>query len=173
VFFLLSQTAFHLIPGVVMLDTATGYSQTETKLGQWLSSHLDLMKRTYIATKFGGSYERDLAGDDDHGFDMSRTRMIQDFDRSASLLGKVDLLYSHLTNQVSFENSMKFLRDEEQQAMLMQWRDESKYGLQHIGASISNGKVLAAAAAEGLLNHYDALQIPGYLAIEMPDVSTS
>ncbi len=76
-----------------------GYSSTEEQLGAWLKSRPDLAERTYLATKFGGSYERDVAGEPDHGFDISLGRMIEDFENSVKHLGNVDLLYSHVTNQ--------------------------------------------------------------------------
>eukprot|EP01116_Phalansterium_solitarium_P019837 TRINITY_DN5686_c0_g1_i1.p1 TRINITY_DN5686_c0_g1~~TRINITY_DN5686_c0_g1_i1.p1 ORF type:complete len:283 (-),score=87.98 TRINITY_DN5686_c0_g1_i1:108-956(-) len=151
--------------GVFMVDTAAAYGTSEQRLGTFFGSHPELFAKAVIATKFGGSYEKEVGGE--FGFDPSLASLVSDFDASVRRLGRVDLLYYHLVSSLPFEVSMAALRNAELTATLRGYRAERRGGLRWLGASISDPKVFVAAYKEGLLDFLDVLQIPMFFPNEV------
>lgn len=153
--------------GDVMVDTAAAYGTCEARLGAWFAQHPDAFARTIVATKWGGSYERECAGQ--VAFSPTLASLRADFEQSVARLGRVDLLYSHLVSSIPAEQSIAALESAEITAELLQMRREHRGGLRLLGASISRADVLKAAIERDLLRHMDALQIPAWLYFEHPE----
>jgi len=153
--------------GKLMLDTASGYGDSEEKLGEFFRKHPGLRSKVVVATKFGETYHK-LTQKTEVCLDVPSLQ--RQFQHSLSCLGSVDLLYYHITSQLSTAQSLAILRDTQLTAKLCEMRRDRVGGLQLLGASISNPEVLKTALEEKLLDHVDVLQVPAPLAFEMSSV---
>ena len=141
------ESAFTMVPGArVMIDTASGYGLSERNVGRWLSQHEQHKARAYIASKFGEEYNC-VTGETT--LDLTSTGALRQFRHSVELLGKVELLYSHLTSQISDEQAIAVLGDVELTKQLTGLKARGEGGLQLLGVSISHPKALREAMEAG------------------------
>ena len=142
--------------GLLHLDTATAYGGSEAALQRYFEQREARRGHVVLATKWGGSYEREVEGD--AAYILTAAQLRQDVARSVALLGPLDLLYIHMPSSVSPEACLGCLRDGNVGAELQELRHTGK--VRWAGASISAAPVLRAALDEGLLDDLDAVQLP-------------
>jgi hypothetical protein len=91
------------------LDTATtiplSHHGHRSQVGMWLKSHAELRGCVLVATKFGEQFDTDTGRT---AVDLSAAAAERCLDASERLLGRVDILYSHVTSQVG-ECTLLFL----------------------------------------------------------------
>jgi aryl-alcohol dehydrogenase-like predicted oxidoreductase len=83
------------------LNTATtiplSHHGHRSQVGMWLKSHAELRGCVLVATKFGEQFDTDTGRT---AVDLSAAAAERCLDASERLLGRVDVLYSHVTSQV-------------------------------------------------------------------------
>ena len=83
------------------LNTATtiplSHHGHRSQVGMWLKSHAELRGCVLVATKFGEQFDTDTGRT---AVDLSAAAAERCLDASERLLGRVDILYSHVTSQV-------------------------------------------------------------------------
>lgn len=146
--------------GLLHLDTATAYSGSEAALHRYFELREERRGHVILATKWGGSYEREVSGD--AAYLLTAAQLRQDVAHSVALLGPLDILYIHMPSSVTPEACLGGLRDGDVGAELQHLRDTGK--VRWAGASISAAAVLRAALDEGLLDTMDAVQLPAQVA---------
>ena len=146
--------------GVIFIDTAAAYGLSEERLGAYLRRHPEKLARTFICTKWGEDF--DIA-EEQSSVDHSVGNLHRSAQRSASRLGKIDLLYLHKTN-------VEVLRDKQVIEAMKKMKEEKAAGIRFIGASIFDEIVLEAAVKEGLIDDFDAIQMPSPVFIKRPDL---
>ncbi len=150
--------------GVVMLDTAAAYGRSEERLGRFLLKRPDLARRAFIATKWGEEFDPVT---NRSWKDFSVQNLRASFKRSQDHLGKVDLLYIHMSTDASAD----VLRDEAVRQEMERMKIDGEVRL--IGASISNEAILAEAIEQGSLNGFDVIQMPAPLFLKRPALASA
>lgn len=112
-----------------------------------------LREQIILGTKFGEHFDDGVTS-----VDLTATGAKEQFERSVQRLGKVDLLYSHNTSQVSESEAAAVLADRELTQYLRSLKETG--AVQFLGTSISHSGVLEQAMEAGRLGHLDVIQIP-------------
>eukprot|EP00040_Diaphanoeca_grandis_P023461 m.127569 g.127569 ORF g.127569 m.127569 type:complete len:264 (-) comp29283_c0_seq2:68-859(-) len=161
--------AFGLVPEdkIVMLDTATGYGFSEERIGSWLAKNPASQKRALIATKFGERFDTTTGATT---VDLSAAEATKCLAKSQTLLGRVDIFYSHITSQVNAEKACAVLADAELTATLKKMRSDGE--VKFLGASISHKEALLEGLKKenGWFDHLDCLQLPTPLCLDNPSL---
>jgi aryl-alcohol dehydrogenase-like predicted oxidoreductase len=148
-----------------MIDTATAYGAAEVRLAQALTRlHVDDRSRCVVASKWCGSFERELAGGE--SFRPTIAQLRTDSAASLALFGSLEVLYTHLPSSVPVETAIAALADPDILAELEQLKVQRR--IRHIGASISHADVLQRALDNQLLDAYTYLQLPVRLCASHP-----
>ena len=150
----------------LLIDTAREYGNAETRLGKYFESNPVSFSRAVICSKFGGSLKRQLLKEKNNGFRITVEDMVDDFCSSLDKLGRIDIYYSHLINDVNIKQAITFLRKGEYLAILDYWKKIEYGGLKYIGASISNVDILKILVKEKLYTRLDIIQIPSWMLIK-------
>ena len=150
----------------LLIDTAREYGNAETRLGKYFESNPVSFSRAVICSKFGGSLKRQLLKEKNNGFRITVEDMVDDFCSSLDKLGRIDIYYSHLINDVNVKQASSFLRNGEYLDILQYWKSIEYGGLKLIGASISNLEIMKIFVQEGLYMGLDILQIPSWMIIK-------
>lgn len=150
-------TAYHA--GIRMFDTAAAYGKSEERLGDFLRRHPDWAQQIFVATKWGEEFdcETELVSNN-HTIDNLRTS----FDRSSSVLPKIDLLYIHKADH-------HVLSDKEIKDEMNRLKELGKIAF--TGASISNAAILNDVMANNVL-WTDFLQTSADVVAARPDLIT-
>ncbi|MBU0895526.1 MAG: aldo/keto reductase, partial [Candidatus Omnitrophica bacterium] len=146
--------------GSLMIDTAPAYGRSEEFIGRYFRKNSDLLRRSFIATKWGEKFDISTGTST---LCHSRKDLIGSFKESISRLPKVDLLYIHRT-------TCEVLEDKEVIAELEAMRNRNTGGLRYIGASISTEKILEDAIGKELLGWADVVQLPASVFLKRPDL---
>lgn len=151
-----------------MLDTATAYgAEGEARLAQFFSRHPMRRDQCLLATKWGGSYEREVAGQ--QAYIMTLAQLQADVEHSLALFGgKIDWLYAHLPSSVDEDQCLQCLTDPSISQYLAALKASGKVG--KIGASISAANVLRSSLDQGLLDNLDILQLPARISASEPQL---
>ncbi len=137
--------AYAFQSGVRYFDTAPSYGSSEERFGRFLAS-LTPAERTSVtvATKFGEHWD-DTRNEPfvDHSYDA----LARSLERSASRLGRIDVLQLHKTTP-------EVLRSHD---LARAWQFAASLGIQTLGPSVSDLDSARAACASGA---YQMLQLP-------------
>ena len=143
-------------PQKLMLDTASGYGESEQRVGSWLTGNPALASRCVLATKFGETF--DCATGDTTVCHTADGAMAQ-LEASALALGRpIDLFYSHITSQLTEAEAEAVLADEELRRALAAAKADGRVGL--LGTSCSFPNVVRAALTKGWLEDITVVQLP-------------
>jgi aryl-alcohol dehydrogenase-like predicted oxidoreductase len=148
------------LPGKrLLLDTASGYGDSERVLGHWLCRQRTALQgaassRLVLCTKFGETY--DLTGGETR-VDLSAAAAERQLQRSLELLGRVDIFYSHITSQVTAAEAKSALADATLRKALVEMKRSGRVAL--LGTSCSHLEELQQAFQQGLLDHLDVVQV--------------
>ena len=152
--------------GAICIDTAAGYGDSEHRLGEWLRSQPHSRHRILLATKFGEQFDGVTTE-----VDLTAAGAKAQFERSVELMGKVDLLYSHITSQVTDDQAATVLADQLLTDYLVSLKQAGDVEL--LGTSISHSDALQRAMDAGHLDHLDVIQIPAPMVFEHPHIVDS
>ncbi len=144
---------------VVMLDTAPAYGTSEERIGEYLRTR-GLLLKVFIATKWGAEFD---SVTDTSTLHHTKEHLIFSVNRSILRLSKIDLLYIHGT-------TVEVLKNQDIINEMERMKEEHYGGIQYIGASISDEKVLEQAVKEDLLKDLDVVQMPGSLFLKRSDL---
>ena len=151
----------------LMLDTARAYGSAEARLGEALARlPAALTSRVLIASKWGGSYERELRGE--VAFVPTLQQLQEDWLATRACLPRVDILYTHLPSSVPVAEALAALADDQVHARLAELKRAGD--IRFTGASISHHDVLCHALDRGLLNRLDVLQLPVRVCRQDPEL---
>jgi len=142
----------------LIIDTAAGYGggKSEELLGRYLREIPD--NNFLIATKFGEETENSV----EISFDVLEKQIL----RSVHSLGRIDLLFIHMTSKLSYLNSLKVFDDHQLKTRLLQLKENSEFGIKKLGLSISRTEVLKYLLDNNLLDWIDILQVPAWMVKE-------
>ncbi|MBU1147253.1 MAG: aldo/keto reductase, partial [Candidatus Omnitrophica bacterium] len=162
-------TAFKRLGGAkgrVMIDTASAYGPSETRIGKYLNDHPDKKDKAIIATKWG---EDPAKGGNKGKIDYSLANLKSSVARSRKRLGKIDLLYLHGTG--STEDVILALRNRGGVKDEMKRMKDTNYaGIKYIGVSITNEETLNQVVKANLLDDFDVVQVPIGICIDRKDI---
>ena len=157
----------------LMLDTASGYGDSEVRLGEWLRApaNAEAAARCVVATKFGESFDG-ASGRTAVALDAAAAE--RQLSASEAALGgeggagRVALLYSHVTSQLSPEAAAAVYAD----AALADFLREAKAGgrVALLGTSCSYPAVLRAALEQGQLADLDVVQLAAKACVAEPEL---
>lgn len=154
---------------LVMLDTATAYGNCEERLGQWLKRHPEHRANICLATKWGGSFERECAGQP--GFILSLDQLKQDIRSSVEHLGApLDILYYHIPSSVPQDAALAALRDGSITSAMKGFQQDGT--VRCLGASVSHADTLRAALEQKLFDGLDVVQVPAIVCHNHEDILT-
>lgn len=165
------RTALSLIPDgeSLMLDTAVGYGDAQTRLGQWLRApaNTSTAARCVVATKFGEVFHVRLGRT---VVDHSAAAAAAQLTDCIEALGRVDVFYSHVTSQLTPEQAAAVYADADLRAFL---RAAKKLGLVRlVGTSCSFPEVLRHAVDAGhLAGVVDVVQMAAGAFAAHPDIA--
>lgn len=158
-----------LASGLLHVDTATAYGGSETALAAYFTAKPERREQVLLATKWGGSYEREVEGNEP-AYRLTAAQLRLDATRSIALLGPLDVLYAHMPSSVPEAEILACLRDPLVAAELQHLRHTGQ--VRFVGVSISNLGVLRTALQAGLLDTLDAVQFPARLWRDDPALWT-
>ncbi|MCB4755800.1 MAG: aldo/keto reductase [Elusimicrobia bacterium] len=144
--------------GLFMVDTSPSHAGGEKMLGDFLRAHPQVLSSAIVATKCGENQNRMV------NVDFSPGDLRRSLQRSAGLLGRVDVLY--------LENpSLRVVRGDKILEELSNLKAEGVGGLKWIGISISEENLLkAVTSGDALMSRLDAIQLSGPLYIAHRDM---
>ena len=122
----------------LMLDTASGYGESEQRIGAWLQGPgKEFASRCVVATKFGEKFDC-VTGETvvSHSAEAAMSQL----EISIAALGRVDIFYSHITSQLTEAQAEAVLADVELRAALSTSKAEGRVG--SLGTSCSFPAVL-------------------------------
>ena len=150
----------------LMLDTASGYGESEQRIGVWLrGSGKAFASRCVVATKFGETFD---CATGETVVSHSATAAMSQLAASTEALGRVDIFYSHITSQLTEAQAEAVLADPELRAALSAAKAEGRVG--SIGTSCSFSTVVRTALAQGWLDDTDVVQLPARVCVSEPDL---
>ena len=110
----------------LMLDTASGYGESEQRVGAWLRGlGAELAPRCLVATKFGETFD---CATGETVVSHSATAAMSQLAASTEALGRVDIFYSHITSQLTEAQAEAVLADAELRAALSAAKAEGRVG---------------------------------------------
>ena len=152
----------------LMLDTASGYGESEQRVGAWLrGAGAELASRCVVATKFGDTFD---CGTGETVVCHSATAAMSQLAASTKVLGRVDIFYSHITSQLTEAQAEAVLADDELRVALSAAKAEGRVG--SIGTSCSFPAVVRAALEQGWLDDTDVVQLPARVCVSEPELIT-
>ncbi|MFH1829842.1 MAG: aldo/keto reductase [Pseudomonadota bacterium] len=140
--------------GMVMIDTAAAYGDSEVHIGEFLRENPANAARFFIATKWGEDFD---VGSGSSTVDHSAENLHQSFERSVKRLGRVDLLYLHKANTA-------VLRDATIIREMVKIKETAR--VQLLGTSISDALILRDATEKDFLTPFDVIQMPASVFME-------
>ncbi len=150
----------------LMLDTASGYGESEQRVGAWLRGPgKDLASRCIVATKFGETFDGTTG---ETITSHSAAAAMSQLAASTEALGRVDILYSHITSQLTEAQAEAVLKDAELRAALSAAKAEGRVG--SIGTSCSFPAVVRTALTQGWLDDTDVVQLPARACVSEPEL---
>eukprot|EP00037_Helgoeca_nana_P007353 m.67084 g.67084 ORF g.67084 m.67084 type:complete len:299 (+) comp18164_c0_seq1:314-1210(+) len=135
------------------------------QVGAWSKKHPELASKIVVATKFGETFDT-VTGET--SVDLSADAAIRCLEASMRRLGRVDILYSHVTSQISNDAAQAVLTDPELNKVLREMRTSGKVKL--IGTSISHTAVILKGLEEGWFDVFDVVQLPAPLVVQYPEI---
>ena len=160
---------FEKLKGHIFVDTAPAYRGAEELLGRTISSLEPKVRgRLVIGTKIGEYYNSEQ---ETNITDYSLSKTHESLANSHSILGALDVIYMHVTSQLSTSNAIKqAIGNSDLFTELMDIRESGKYGCRLLGVTVSNSDLLKSMIHENLLPNFDVLQVPGWLVRQNPDL---
>jgi len=147
--------------GVLMIDTASAYGDSEQRLGEALED-LDLKDKVIIATKWGSSQ-------DSWRTNFTIERLEEDVAQSIHHLGDINTLYIHYTSQSEPEELESIRPGSPVLARMAEMKADGYGGIELLGLTISNEEMLKAAYRENLFDAFDVIQMYASVAVNNPE----
>jgi len=165
---LMLSTGFDLLGdgAKLMLDTASGYGESEQRVGSWLTNNATLASRCVIATKFGETFNCSTGETTTCHTAAGAMTVLE-----ASLLTlsrPIDLFYSHITSQLTEAQAEAVLADDGLRHALVSAKAEGKVGM--LGTSCSYPNVVRTALRKGWLDELAVVQLPARTCVAEPEL---
>lgn len=143
----------------IIFDTAPSYGNSEKILGNIIQKLTLKQKNKVIVASKVGSY---INGE----IDFSTKRIHKSLKNSYKLLGKVDIIYLHITSKLSLDEALKIIESRDLYYEMLAIKKLNKYGCKKLGITISNVELLKKIIDKNLIALFDVLQISSYIVRE-------
>jgi len=152
----------------LIIDTSAQYGESESRIGNYIRTNQDKIKKIYICTKWGLKFKSDNFAVQDY----SLKNLKNSLENSAKSLLKIDLYYIHTNPSVGPEHLSSILdKNNEIIPYLKKIKEEKKFGIRNLGISISSEENLKFLIENKfLLNEIDVLQVNANIIIKNPKI---